>query len=776
MKLINLLVGTATALTLLSGCATSEPATPSQSMLTLQQIFHDKAFKPERAPYFRWLDDGSGYTVLESRDKSAEKPKPGEEEEHGVKGSDIVFYQADGTGRKVLVSLEQLTPKDAKEALTIEDYRWSDDGNWLLVFTNAEKVWRSRSRGDYWVLNLKTNQLQQVGGATPEGKSLMFAKFSPDSQRVAYVQHNNIFMESLTGKDAAKHKVTQLTFDGTDSLINGHFDWVYEEEFTIRDGFEWSPDSQNIAYWQLDSSGVKQFTMINNTDALYPTITQFPYPKAGEQNSAVRIGVVNINDAKTRWAPLPGDNRDRYVPRISWAGTSAAVMIQDVNRPQNSNVLRLFDWQHEQLSTILTEHDDAFLEWYYSAEWEKDGSHFIWHSERDGWRHLYRVSRDGKSVVDLTPGAYDIVDLLTLNEATNSLYFTASPDHPESRYLYRANLDGTGKLERLTPAQFQGSNSYYISKDGSLAMHSHSRFDVPSSNEIIKVDGHQTIKALTDNAELKAKLATVDLPKHQFFQVNARDGVALDGWIMFPPHMDPNKKYPIIFYVYGEPWGSTVQDRWGGGNYLWSSMMAQRGFIMASIDNRGTRAPKGRDWRKSIYKKIGSITVRDQVDALDAMAKRWNVIDTERVGVWGHSGGGSSTLNLLFRHGDKFKVGAAFAPVADIHLYDSIYQERYSGNPNTDPDSYIQTSPITFAKDLTGHLLLVHGTGDDNVHYQGTEKLINELVKHNKQFEFMSYPNRTHSLSEGAGTSLHLMTLKTEFFEKYLKPETNAAN
>ncbi|MBO1271724.1 S9 family peptidase [Shewanella sp. 4t3-1-2LB] len=746
----------------LGGCVSAGAPTDASAQLTLKRIFQDKEFKPQRAPYFRWLDDGSGYTVLSPRDKQA-NAKPKADDEHGVKGSDIVFYQADGSGRKVLVSLEQLTPIGAKEALTIEDYQWSDDGQWLLVFTNGQKVWRSRTRGDFWVLNLKNNKLYQLGGKQPDAKVLMFAKFSPDSKRVAYVKENNIYMESL-----GSSKVTQLTTDGSDTLINGHFDWVYEEEFTIKDGFLWSPDSQNIAYWQLDSSGVKLFTMINNTAGLYPTITQFPYPKAGEQNSAVRIGVVNIKDKKTRWAPLLGDNRDRYVPRISWAGTSEAVLIQDVNRPQSTNVLRLFDWQKQQLHTIMTEHDDAFLEWFYQAEWEKDGSHFIWHSERDGWRHLYRVSRDGKSVVDLTPGNYDVVELLTLNEATNSLYFTASPDHPEARYLFKASLDGSGKVTRITPEQFSGNNHYYISKDGSLAMHTHSRFDVPPSSEIIKVDGHKAIKALTDNAELKAKLAKLDLPQQQFFQVQARDGVALDGWVMFPPHMDNSKKYPIIFYVYGEPWGSTVQDVWGGDNYLWSSMMAQHGFIMVSVDNRGTRAPKGCDWRKSIYKKIGIITVRDQVDALDAMAKRWPQIDTERVGVWGHSGGGSSTLNLLFRHGDKFKVGAAFAPVADIRLYDSIYQERYSGNPKTDPESYTQSSPITFAKNLTGKLLLVHGTGDDNVHYQGTEELINELVKYNKQFEFMSYPNRTHALKEGEGTTLHLQTLKTLFFEKYL--------
>ena len=755
----------------LQACSSTEQAsTPSATVnatanpLSLEQIYKEKDFKAERSTYFTWLDDGTGYTVLEEResDKNNQDDKA-KDDEHGVKGNDIVFYNADGTGRKVLVSYEKLIPKGDKEPLTVESYQWSKDGKWLMVFTNGEQVWRSRSRGDFWLLNLETDSLYQLGGENIEAKKLMFAKFSPDSSKVAYVRDNNIYMEKVGSK-----AVTALTTDGNDTIVNGNFDWVYEEEFTIRDGFRWSPDNKSIAYWQLDTSGVKYFTMINNTDDLYPTLKEFPYPKAGEMNSAVKVGVVSLNDKKTRWAELGGDNRDRYIPRISWAGTGESLMIQDLNRPQSHNKVWLFDWQKQQLTKILEDKDDAFIEWFYKANWSKDGKFFIWHSERDGWRHLYRVSRDGKTVVDLTPGEYDIIDMLALNEDKNVMYFTASPDDPGQRYLFRTSLDGSSKPMRVTPASFDGSNSYYMSKDTSWAMHTFSKFGTPPMKEIIKVSDHSNVKTLVENTTLKDKLATEQLPTHEFFTVNARDGVELDGYIMFPANMDKSKKYPIVFYVYGEPWGSTVQDRWEGDSYLYKSYLTQQGFIVASVDNRGTRAPKGRDWRKSIYKKIGSITVRDQVDALDAMAKRWDVIDTDRVGVWGHSGGGSSTLNLLFRHGDKYKVGIASAPVPDIRLYDTIYQERYAGNPNTDPESYDNTSPITFAKDLQGKLLLIHGTGDDNVHYQGSERLINELVKHNKQFEFFSYPNRSHSLREGEGTTLHYHTMMANFFEKHL--------
>ncbi|RZF78548.1 S9 family peptidase [Pseudoalteromonas sp. CO109Y] len=755
----------------LQACSSTEQvSTPSATVnatansLSLEQIYKEKDFKAERSTYFTWLDDGTGYTVLEEResDKNNQDDKA-KDDEHGVKGNDIVFYNADVTGRKVLVSYEKLIPKGDKEPLTVESYQWSKDGKWLMVFTNGEQVWRSRSRGDFWLLNLETDSLYQLGGENIEAKKLMFAKFSPDSSKVAYVRDNNIYMEKVGSK-----AVTALTTDGNDTIVNGNFDWVYEEEFTIHDGFRWSPDNKSIAYWQLDTSGVKYFTMINNTDDLYPTLKEFPYPKAGEMNSAVKVGVVSLNDKKTRWAELGGDNRDRYIPRISWAGTGESLMIQDLNRPQSHNKVWLFDWQKQQLTKILEDKDDAFIEWFYKANWSKDGKFFIWHSERDGWRHLYRVSRDGKTIADLTPGEYDIIDMLALNEDKNVMYFTASPDDPGQRYLFRTSLDGSSKPVRVTPASFDGSNSYYMSKDTSWAMHTFSKFGTPPMKEIIKVSDHSNVKTLVENKALKEKLATEQLPTHEFFTVNARDGVELDGYIMFPANMDKSKKYPIVFYVYGEPWGSTVQDRWEGNSYLYKSYLTQQGFIVASVDNRGTRAPKGRDWRKSIYKKIGSITVRDQVDALDAMVKRWDVIDTDRVGVWGHSGGGSSTLNLLFRHGDKYKVGIASAPVPDIRLYDTIYQERYAGNPNTDPESYDNTSPITFAKDLQGKLLLIHGTGDDNVHYQGSERLINELVKHNKQFEFFSYPNRSHSLREGKGTTLHYHTMMANFFEKHL--------
>jgi dipeptidyl-peptidase-4 len=788
MKIKGHIILTLAALSvlLIQSCAITSEDELNHNKLSLKQIYQDRYFASERGTYFRWLDDGSGYTVLESREKSANTDTQ-DPDQVGVKGNDIVFYNVDGSGRKVLVAFESLRPNGKTEALSIDDYIWSDDGKWALIYTNSKKVWRSRSRGDYFLLNLATKKLTQIGPQLvkdafankqekkeedakdtdemkedPNASRLMFAKFSPDSQKIAYVYKNNIYYQNV-----GESTVNTLTSDGNNIVINGNFDWVYEEELSIRDGFRWSPDSAKIGYWQLDTSGVKEFTMINNTDSLYPTLHKFPYPKAGEMNSAVRVGVVNLDTQKTQWVDLDGDNRDRYIPRINWANANE-LLIQDVNRPQQINQLWLFNLRKNAQKLVFTDGDEAFIEYYYDAEFINQGQHFIWVSERDGWRHLYRVSKDGKEVLDLTPGEFDIVNMLAYNEKNNAIYFIASPNNQGQRYMYQAALDGSMAPQRITPEQYEGSNTYILSKDGSNALHRHSDFTTPSTSQIVKVANHRSVKVLVENIKLKGRLQEQYLPNHEFIQVQAQDGTILDAYILTPKNLDKDKKYPIIFNVYGEPAGSTVQDRWSGAGYLYKAMLVQKGFIVASVDNRGTRAPKGRDWRKSIYKKIGGITVQDQADALDEIAQRYSFVDTTRVGVWGHSGGGSSTLNMLFKHADKFHAGVAIAPVPDIRLYDTIYQERYSGNPHTDPDSYFNTSSVNFVEGFKGKLLLIHGTGDDNVHYQGSERLVNELVKQNKQFEFMAYPNRSHGVRAGKNTVIHRQTLMTEFFERHL--------
>ena len=738
--------------------------------LSLSSIYQDEKFKAEKSGQIRWVEDGNAYLAIEKSKTNENDDSENNLEKNNENDNEIISYDPNTQARTVLVTAKALTPQGSDKALTIDNYIFSADKTKLLIYTNSKKVWRSKSRGDYWLFDINTQKLVQLGGSNIDSSQLMFAKFSPDAKTVAYVLNNNIYVEDLTN-----FKRTQLTKSAGNGIINGLFDWVYEEEFLIRDGFRWSPDGKKIAYWQLDTSGSKDFIMINNTDTLYPTLTKFPYPKVGEINALAKVGIVDLASKETVWTKLPNNSRDMYIPRMNWSGNSNEVLVQHVNRKQDTNHLYLANANSGKVNLVMTEQEESFLDFFDDAKWLDDGKHFIWTSERSGWRHLYRISRDGSEVINLTQGEFDITEIKAIDEKNGWLYFIASPDNVSQRYLYRSKLDGSLRNQRVTPSGYSGFNKYQMAENASWAIHSHSSFDKPTTKYLVKLSSeknsqHQLQHNLMANEKLTAKLAKLNLAKTEFFQVKAQDGLILDGYITRPADFDATKQYPIIFYVYGEAWGQTVQDKWRGDAFLWDQYLTQQGFIVASVDNRGTRAPKGQQWRKSIYGGVGILSSRDQSDALKAMAERWSYIDTDNVGIWGHSGGGSMTLNMLFRYPEQYQVGISSAPVADQLLYDTIYQERYSGLLPEHAEGYKQGSPITHAKNLEGKLLLIHGTGDDNVHYQGSERLINELIKHNKQFEFMSYPNRSHGLREGDGTTLHYKIMKTEFFKEHLLP------
>jgi dipeptidyl-peptidase 4 len=736
------------------------PALAQQSdLLTVDSIF---TFRTRSLGPVRWQDDGSGYLALE--------PSPTQQ-----KFVDLVRYDA-GTGqRTVKVSAEKLTPAGAKDPLLIEEFSMTGDEQKLLIFTNSERVWRSNTRGDYWVLDLKAGSLRKLGGPDAKPSSLMFAKFSPDGQRAAYVRENNVYVENLSGDN----KITKLTSDGSRYIVNGTFDWVYEEELFCRDGFRWSPDSKQIAYWQLNSEGVKEMKLIDNTDALYPTITSFPYPKAGETNSAARVGVVSADGGATRWFEIPGDPRNNYLPRMEWASNDE-VVIQQLNRRQDTNIVMFGEAQSGKVRPILTEKDDAWvdiswgdIDWDKTGiargdvEWVENGKRFLWASERDGWRHIYSISRDGRDVKLITPGNFDVITVERVDAQNGWLYFAASPDDATRRYLYRVRVEGGDTMERLTPATAMGMHSYNISPRGDYAIHFSSTFDTVPVTEIVRLPRHEVMRTLIDNHAVQERLAKLKRTTSEFFKVDIGGGVQLDGWMIKPADFDSQKRYPVLFHVYGEPWGQTVLDRWGGRDRLWHTMLAQQGYIVVSVDNRGTPAPKGRAWRKIIYRKMGIVNSGDQAAAARAVAK-FSYVDPARIGIWGWSGGGSSTLNAMFRYPDIYKTGVSVAPVPDIRYYDTIYQERYCGLPQDHPEEYKQSSPITFAGQLKGNLLIIHGTGDDNVHYQGTEELINALIAANKQFSMMSYPNRSHGIFEGRGTQQHLFGLMTKYVKERL--------
>ncbi len=719
----------------------------SPDTLTLDRLFASRDFASDRFGPARWLADG-GYTTLEPSTAPSG-------------GTDIVRYDPATGNRTILVSAAKLVPQGRSQALDVEDYNWSPDGKRLLVYTNSKRVWRQNTRGDYWVLDLAGGALRQLGGDAP-ASTLMFAKFSPDGGRVGYVRQNNLYVE-----DVASGHITQLTTDGSRTTINGTFDWVYEEELDDRDGWRWSPDGTKIAYWQLDASGVRDFLLIDDTDSLYSFTKAVQYPKAGTTNSAAKVGVVAAGGGATTWFQVPGDPRNNYIARLDWAASSSEVAIQHLNRLQNTLELMLGDAATGSIRTVLTERDSAWTDIVDDLVWLEGGKRFTWVSERDGWRRVYVVSRDGKTVQPISPAGVDALSI-TIDEKGGWLYYIASPDNAGQRYLWRIALSGKGQAQRLTPANEPGWHSYDLSPDCRYAFHTLSRFDEPPTIDLVALPKHTVVRTLVANARLKKTVADLGLPPVEFFRVEAGPGVTLDGWMIKPKGFDAAKKWPVLFQVYGEPAGQTVTDRWGGQTMLWHRYLAQRGYVVMSVDNRGTPAPRGRAWRRVVYKKIGVIASQDQAGALVALLKTNPWMDSTRIGIWGWSGGGSMTLNMMLRYPDLYATGMAVAPVPDIHYYDTIYQERYMGLPQDDSAAWAQSSPITFAKNLKGHLLVMHGSGDDNVHYQGTESLVNRFIENGKQFDLMVYPNRTHGIFEGRGTTRHVFGTLTRYLTEHL--------
>ncbi len=733
--------------------ARAQPAGPAAALYEqIDRIFQKREFDAPRFGPARWLPGGAAYAIVEPAAAPA-------------KGREIVRYDAATGARTILVAASSLTPPGADAPLDVSDYAWSADGARLLVFTNTRKVWRQNTRGDYWVLTLKDGGLRKLGGDAPEA-SLMFAKFSPDGTRVGYVRANNIYVEGLDDG-----RITQLTRDGSETTINGTSDWVYEEELGIRDGFRWSPDGRNIAYWQFDTTGVGIFSLINTTDSLYPVVTKIPYPKAGTANSAVRIGVVGAEGGATRWMKTPGYPRDSYLASLDWVD-AAHVAMQQLNRLQNRNDFLVADALGGEVKSVFRDESKTWVDVVDDVTWIDGGKAFLWLSERDGWRHAYRVPREGGEPRLITRFEGDVIAVSGVDEGGGWLYFTASPKDATRQYLYRAKLDGSGEPERVTPKDQEGSHSYNFAPGGRLAFHTFSRFDQPPAMSVVALPSHQKLRPLTDPSALAAKLGPVLDPPVEFFTVDIGSGVHIqvDGWMLKPRAFDPTKRYPVIVYVYGEPASQTVTDRWGGGRMLFHRALAEAGYLVVSFDNHGTPAPKGASWRKSVYGSVGDLSSKEQAAAVRRLGEMRPYLDLTRVGVWGWSGGGSNTLNTMFRFPDTFRVGVSVAPVPDQKLYDTIYQERYMGLPQQNVEGYRIGSPINFAEGLKGNLLIIHGSGDDNVHYQGTEKLINRLIELGKPFDTMVYPNRTHAIAEGPGTTPHIHKLIARYFLEHLPP------
>jgi dipeptidyl-peptidase-4 len=690
-----------------------------------------------------WMHDGA-WATLDRDDAGA---------------TELWRVDAETGAREPLIRAADLVPEGADVAIRIERFSFSGNGRKVLLFSDSEQVWRARTRGSHYVFDLDERSLTPISRIAG---GQMFAKLSPDAGSVAFVRDHDLFVTDLsTGVEK------RLTTDGSETIINGTTDWVYEEELGLRDAFRWSPDGRRIAYWQLDQSPIRPFFLIDETQ-LYPELSPVLYPKAGTPNSHVRVGSVDLETGQTTWFDT-GDDPDIYIARMEWAASSDEVVIQRLNRHQNRLELLLGDAGTGRTEPLLVETDGAWVDVDDDMTWLDGGRRFLWTSERDGWRHVYLYERDGSLVRQLTQGEWEVTGLDGVDEERNRLYFTAAYGSPLTRSLLSVDLrDRTPEVRPVLKAA-RGSYGASFSPDFEYLIHSHSTIDRPPVWTLARMAGREprTIRVLVDNAELVARLEAAALGTPEFTEVQAADGTPLNAFVIKPPDFDAEREYGLLMYVYGGPGSQTVVDRWGGSRYVWHQYMVKRGVLVASVDNRGTGS-RGRDFKKQTYRRLGQLETADQLAALSQLAAL-PYVDEGRVGIWGWSYGGYMTLMTTLQSEGRVAAGVSVAPVSDWKLYDTIYTERFMRTPQENPEGYERGAPLSYATELESPLLIVHGTGDDNVHSQNMLQMVDALESADKQFRMRIYPNKRHGISGGA-TRVNLFRLISDFVLEHLGP------
>ena len=703
-------------------------------VLTVHSIWGTREFASDLVSP-TWTKDGAAYTTIET---------------DSAGHTDLYRVDAVSGRKERLVRGADLVPPGAALPVAIEEYRFSSDGTRLLIFTNSARVWRQSTKGTYYVWDLPARRLIPVS-AQPGYQ--MFAKLSPDGRMAAFVRANNIYVTDLTtGAETA------VTADGNDNVINGTSDWVYEEELDLRDAFRWSPDGRRIAFWRLDQTAIRPFYLLN-ADSLYPELVPVRYPKAGMPNSEVKIGIVDLASRQTTWVDLGGD-KDIYVAAMDFAGSSNEIWLTRLNRHQNRLDLLLADTQRGASRVIMTDRDSAWVD-HNQPRWIDGGKQFLFVSERDGYDQVYLFNRDGSLVRRVTPGGWDVLQVYGVDEKKRVLYCSGAIDGPLRRPLVRIGLDGQS-LTRISPEP--GSHGIEFDPTFQLYVDTYSRAGIPPVQTLRRADG-TLVRTLADNIALAAKVAGLALARPEFTTIKTADGVELNAWIIKPQGFDPSHRYPLLMNVYGGPGSQTVTDSWGGANYLWHQMLARDGYLVASVDNRGTGG-RGARFMKMTYLHLGRYESADQIASARWFAAQ-PYVDPDRIGIWGWSYGGYMSSLSMFRGAGVFKAGLAVAPVTDWRFYDTIYTERYMRTPQENPAGYAEGAPLAYADSLKGHFLLVHGTGDDNVHFQNSVRLVERLEAANRQFDMRIYPNKTHAIA-GGNTRENLYGLFTAWLEKNL--------
>lgn len=713
---------------LLAACSTKN--TPSDKKeVTLEEIFKNRSFAVKGIGTIRWMNDGRYYSARE---------------ESGGKVSLVKKDITTGKTVETILTSDQL-------GFNFEGYAFSEDEKKVMFSVGVESIYRRSSKATFHVYDLESKKLQTLSN----GDKVMYASFSPKGDKAAYVRNNNLYMVDLNNMRERK-----ITRDGKwNEVINGNADWVYEEEFSMSKAFQWSPDGSKIAFWRFDESNVKEYNM-QTWGELYPNDYKFKYPKAGEDNAVVQIKVFHLRNNRTVNMDI-GQEKDIYIPRIFWTRDNNTLSMMRVNRLQNKIELLHANANNGRSNTVYTEESGTYVEYDNNLTYLSDNKSFILTSEKDGYNHIYHFGTDGKMINQVTNGNWEVSGVSGLDEANGKIYFTSAEKSPLERHMYAVNLDGSGKTTMTTAA---GTNSINWSPDFKYYINTLTSSKHPSITTLHEGSGNQVLM-MEDNAEASSKMDEYYMPEKEFFSFTTSEGVDLNGYMMKPENFDPNKKYPVLMYVYGGPGSQTVQDTWHRDRDLWHMHMVSKGYIVASVDNRGTGA-RGRDFKHVTYKILGKYEVADQIEAGKYLAGL-SYTDENRMGIWGWSYGGYMSSLSLFLGNDVFKTAIAVAPVTNWRFYDTIYTERYMSTPQLNGDGYDAFSPVTHVDKLKGNYLLIHGTGDDNVHFQNSVAMVDKLVEADKPFESFYYPNRAHSL-RGGNTIWHLYNKMTNYLVENL--------